>query len=109
MDIVNLSTIIILAAIIFINVFFGYWRSNTRRFSKQWLLAIHIPVPIAIGLRLSFLGWHWVLLPPFVGSFALGQYSGGQLRRIMKKAKGRLTSCLAVDLYRILALRRGES
>ncbi len=97
---VNAAAVPILSSVAFINVFFGYWRSNVRRLSPQWLLAVHIPVPIAIALRLIFLGWSWVLLPAFVAAFAIGQFGGGQIRRLLKKAQVRLTSCLPVDAFR---------
>jgi hypothetical protein len=102
-----MKTVLVLAAILVVNVFFGYWRSNTRRFSGQWILAIHTPVPVAIGLRLLFLGWSWLLPPVFVGAFAIGQYPAGQIRRLLRKRKGNLTSFLAVDIVR--ALPRGSS
>jgi hypothetical protein len=73
---------------------FGYWRVNTRRFSLQWVAAIHIPVPLAIGLRLLLLGWNWILLPVFVADFAAGQYIGGLVREQLSK-QGRInSSCL---------------
>jgi hypothetical protein len=97
---VNAATIPILSSVAFINGFFGYWRSNVRRLSPQWLLAIHIPVPIAIALRLVFLGWSWVLLPAFVAAFAIGQFGGGQVRRLLRRAQVRLTSFLPLDAFR---------
>ena len=65
-----MKTIIILIVIAIINIFFGYWWSNTKKLTLQWIMAIHIPVPIAIVLRLTFLGWNWMLLPGFIGAFA---------------------------------------
>lgn len=99
---IHLSTVlVILGVIAFINVFFGYWRANTRRLSKQWLLAIHIPVPISIILRMSFLGWSWPLLPAFVGAFAIGQFAGGQIRKALKRQKVELTSFMALDFFKV--------
>ena len=97
---VSAATIPILSSVAFINVFFGYWRSNVKRLSPQWLLAVHIPVPIAIALRLVFLGWSWVLLPAFVAAFAIGQFGGGQIRRLLKRAQIHLTSFLPLDAFR---------
>ena len=97
-----MKTIIILIVIAVINIFFGYWRSNTRKLTLQWILAIHIPVPIAIVLRLSFLGWNWMLLPAFIGVFALGQFTGGLLRKVFKKLKVDLTSFLILDAIRVV-------
>ena len=109
MALVGLKTIAVLIVVALINVFFGYWRSNTARFSKEWMLAIHIPVPIAIILRLSFLGWNWLLLPAFVGAFAIGQFAGGQVRRLLQKQRRKLTSFLLLDLFRVPADVRKES
>jgi len=102
-----MKTVLVLAAIVAVNTFFGYWRSNTRRFSKQWILAIHVPVPIAIILRLSFLGWSWLLLPVFVAAFAVGQFAGGQARRLLRKRREDLSSCLPLDVVR--AFNAGSS
>ena len=76
---------LVILFIFLLNVAFGYWRANTRKFSWQWILSIHIPVPIAIGARMLFLGWNWALVPLFVGVFAAGQYSGGKVRRLVSK------------------------
>ncbi len=100
MSSVSAATIPVLSSVALINVFFGYWRSNVKKLSFPWILAVHIPVPISIALRLAFLGWSWLLLPAFVAAFAIGQFSGGQLRRLLKKARVQLTSFLATDVYR---------
>ena len=94
-----MSTIYVCLIIIFINVIFGYWRSNTQKFSFQWLLAIHIPVPLAIILRLTLLGWNWLMLPIFVGAFAAGQFTGGVIRRFLQKKRPALGSFLISDLF----------
>ncbi len=106
---IHISTIIILGAIVLINIFFGYWRANTRRLSRQWLMAIHIPVPIAIILRLVFLGWNWLLLPVFVVAFAVGQVCGGRIRAVLDKKHLRLTSVLPADLFRALSFKAKHS
>ncbi len=106
MSSISVATIPVLSSVAFINVFFGYWRSNVRRLSPQWILAIHIPVPIAIGLRLAFLGWSWALVPAFVVAYAIGQFGGGQMRRLLRRARVRLTSFLVLDLFRASVGRR---
>lgn len=68
-------------------------------------MAIHIPVPIAIILRLVFLGWNWFFLPIFVGAFAIGQFSGGQFRTVLKKQGIPLTSVLIVDVFSALSIK----
>lgn len=71
----------IVAAIVFVlNLPFGYWRSRARRFSAQWILAIHLPVPLVIACRiLSGLGWHFITFPVIFGAFFLGQFVGGKI------------------------------
>ena len=73
--------LVICAAILAINIPFGYWRAGVRKFSWKWFLSVHLPVPIAIFLRLwSGLGWHLLTFPLFVAAFFLGQFAGGKLR-----------------------------
>jgi hypothetical protein len=89
-----------LVSIFLLNILFGYWRSNTKKLSIQWMMSIHVPVPIAIGLRLSLLGWSWPLLPAFVTAFATGQYAGGKIRHYFAGPDTRLTSFLVIDIVR---------
>jgi hypothetical protein len=68
--------------IILLNLPFGYWRSHVEKLSVQWFLAVHLPVPLVIAVRLlSGAGWHAATFPLFVGSFFVGQYLGGKLGR----------------------------
>ena len=101
-----MPTFLVLAGVFIVNIIFGYWRSNTRKLSVQWVLAIHVPVPIAIGLRLAFLGWNWLMLPVFVLDFAAGQYTGGVMRKIFKKKNAQLSSFLFKDIAGVMKARR---
>jgi len=68
-------------AILLVNVPFGFWRAGLRKFSPRWFVAVHAPVPIAIGLRWQAgLGFSWALLPLFVAAFFGGQLLGARLR-----------------------------
>ena len=70
------------AAVLLINLPFGFWRAGVRKFSPAWFVAVHAPVPLAVGLRFaSGLGFQWHTLPLFVGAFFGGQWLGGRLRR----------------------------
>lgn len=98
---------LVLASIFLINIFFGYWRSNTKSLTLQWILAVHIPVPISIGLRLLFLSWNWIMVPIFVAVYFAGQYTGGMTRRsLAKRQPMRLSSCLVMDLVRAIRQRK---
>jgi hypothetical protein len=80
-----LKLLVIAAIIVFLlNVPFGYWRARVRRFSTQWILAIHMPVPFVIGCRLFLgLGWHFITFPVLVGAFVAGQFAGSKLRHLI--------------------------
>ncbi len=69
----------IVAGLVFLlNLPFGYWRARVKRYSRPWFLAIHLPVPGVILLRIfSGLGWYWLTFPVLVGAFFLGQLIGG--------------------------------
>jgi hypothetical protein len=68
--------------VLMLNLPFGYWRAGAKKFSSQWILAIHIPVPLIVALRIySGLGWRLVTFPVLIGAFFLGQFIGGRLRR----------------------------
>ena len=67
-------------AVFLINLPFGYWRAHVPARSRQWFLAIHLPVPFVIALRVfSGLGWQFASFPVLVGAFFLGQFVGGRL------------------------------
>jgi hypothetical protein len=68
-------------AVFLLNVPFGYWRASVPKFSWRWILAIHLPVPLVIGLRIvSGLGWELLSFPVLVGAFFLGQFCGATIR-----------------------------
>lgn len=64
-----------------INLPFGYIRGNTQRFSRKWIMAIHIPVPFVFLMRL-FSGLNYTVIPLLVLSDIAGQIAGGKLRKI---------------------------
>jgi hypothetical protein len=70
------------AAIVFaLNVPFGFWRARSRRFSRQWFLAVHLPVPAIIAFRIfAGLGWHFITFPVLTGAFFFGQTAGSILQ-----------------------------
>lgn len=74
-----MTTINELMLIVFIiNLPFGYMRSKATRFSRQWMMAIHIPVPLVFLLRI-FSGLNWTVIPLLVLSDVAGQLAGGRL------------------------------
>lgn len=68
-------------AIFIVNLPFGYWRANVKKFSRPWFLAVHIPVPIVILIRIfSNIGFALYTYPILVGAFFLGQFFGGKIK-----------------------------
>lgn len=72
--------------VLMLNVPFGYWRAGVRKFSLQWALAIHIPVPFVVLLRVtSGIGYHWTTYPFMIVAFFAGQQLGAATRRIQRQ------------------------
>jgi hypothetical protein len=93
--------ILSVAILVFLlNLPFGYWRANERKLSRRWFLAIHLPVPGVIALRIfSGLGWQLITFPVMIGAFFAGQYAGGLLHQIRKKHPGaQVSACLVWDV-----------
>ncbi len=75
-----MSIIELMLVVFLINLPFGYWRFNAARFSRQWMMAVHIPVPFVFLLRI-FSGFGLSAIPLLMLSFAAGQFAGGKLRK----------------------------
>ena len=73
------------SAVLCLNMPFGFWRAGVRRFSLPWFLAVHVPVPLVVGIRLlAGLGFHLVTFPILLTAFFLGQFLGGKLRALWR-------------------------
>lgn len=95
--------------VFFLNIPFGYWRANVRKFSTQWFLAIHIPVPFIIALRLlSGIGFAWYTYLFLVGAFFLGQQLGSLLMTRIHTNCQQESSCLVMDLIRCARSQTGQ-
>jgi hypothetical protein len=69
-------------AVLLLNLPFGFWRAGTRKLTLPWVMAVHVPVPIVVALRVfSGLGWRFVTFPVLIGAFFTGQFVGGRLRQ----------------------------
>jgi hypothetical protein len=87
--------------ILVFNIPFGYWRANVKRFSLQWYLAIHIPVPFIILLRIyTDVGFGWQTYVYLVVAFFIGQRLGSYIRNKLKK-HFEVSSCLIMDLFKL--------
>ncbi len=85
---------------IILNIPFGYWRANTKRFSIRWFLSIHLPIPFIILIRIySGIGFEIITYPIMISAFLLGQQIGYK-HYIWRKENGYspLSSCLFTDI-----------
>lgn len=86
--------------IIIFNLPFGYWRANVKKFSVQWFLAIHLPIPFIVALRIICeVGFSFISYVFFVVAFFLGHEIGGYIYKVINKGdKG--SGCLVMVIYR---------
>ena len=75
------ARLVIVTCLVFLaNLPFGYWRGRVRRFSLQWFLSVHLPVPFVIALRVfGGVGWHFMTFPLLIGAFFAGQLIGSRV------------------------------
>ncbi|MBI5344986.1 MAG: hypothetical protein HZB83_06595 [Deltaproteobacteria bacterium] len=74
--------VLVLAAFI-LNLPFGYLRGKTKKFSFQWFLYIHLPIP-AIFLMRTFAGIGITFVPVIAIGAVMGQFLGGRLYNNLK-------------------------
>ncbi len=104
-ELATLEKLVVFAVLVIaLNIPFGYWRANSRQFSLGWALAIHLPVPVIIVMRLLF-GFSLYVLPLSALLFFVGQLAGGKLREAIKKRLDTPTSCMVMDLAGLLSGR----
>jgi hypothetical protein len=93
---------LVAAGVFVINVPFGYWRANVRKFSTGWFLAVHGSVPAVAFLRIqSGLGFTVSTVPFMAAAYFSGQVLGSRMfTRRRRHAETPLTSCLIWDLVK---------
>lgn len=90
--------------VLIINVPFGYWRANVKKFSFQWILAIHLPVPLVILLRyVGEIGFAWYTYVVLVTAFFVGQRLGYMLWQRNLEHLQQVSSCMILDLKRVFS------
>ena len=79
--------LVILSVFVFlINLPFGWWRGRVTKFSLQWFLSIHLPVPLVIAVRVfGGLGFELKTYPALVGAYFVGQLLGSRLTRLLAR------------------------
>ncbi len=79
-----LSLIELMLTVLLINIPFGYWRSKADKFSRQWMMAVHLPVPLVFLLRIIS-GFGLTIIPLLMLSFASGQFIGGNIKNVPRQ------------------------
>jgi len=96
--------LIVFCIIVFIlTIPFGYWRANVKRFGILWFLAIHVPIPFIILLRIfSGVGFEFITYPFTIAAFFTGHFIGKKIYSLRKeRGLQPLSSCLVMDLFRV--------
>jgi len=103
-----MKILLVAILIVLLNIPFGYWRANVRKFSFQWVLAVHVPVPFVIALRFLFdIGFALYTYPVLVGAFFIGQLLGKLIYdKFSKRFELSATSCLVMDFYRAFKMEK---
>ena len=83
------------AIVVFIIAFpFGFWRVKTKFRSRDWMLAVHIPVVFIIMLRIFNklhynIGFQWISVLYNVIAFFSAQFLAGFIyKKFIKKNEG---------------------
>lgn len=67
-----------------VNIPLGAWRERCKKFSWQWILAIHASIPLIIALRIG-LKLHPVAIPINIAFAILGQALGAAPEKKRRK------------------------
>jgi len=82
------NLLIVLGLVFILNIPFGYWRQGVKKFSLYWFLAVHLPIPVVVYLRLHFeLGFQWWTYPFMIFAFFMGQWVGARIRKKRDQTK----------------------
>jgi hypothetical protein len=95
-----MKLILVALSVYLLNIPFGYWRENSKKFSLQWVLSIHLPIPVIIVIRIfSGIGFKFVTYPVLVSAFVMGQLTGSRIYKWrVKKENLAISGCLVMDL-----------
>lgn len=91
-----MNLIIVTLLVFIINIPFGFWRASVRKLSVKWFLAIHIPVPFIILLRIyGNIGFAFYTYIFLVGAFFLGQRFGGYVYNKREWLYEKIMTCIS--------------
>ena len=68
-----------------VNIPLGVWRERTKKFSWQWIVAIHASIPLIIALRIG-LHLHLIAIPINIAAAILGQAVGARSEKKKRQA-----------------------
>jgi hypothetical protein len=75
-----MALIIVAMITLILNIPFGYWRTHVRKFSPYWFMAVHLPIPFVVIMRLYFgLGFKVITYLVILPAYFLGQFIGSKL------------------------------
>lgn len=96
-----MKLLIVVVIVLLINIPFGYWRINVKKFSVQWALAIYLPILFIIDLRIySDIGFVLNTYPILIASFFPGQHLGFKIHSKWETPSFEpIKSCLIMDFY----------
>lgn len=90
--------IVTVILVILLNIPFGYWRENVKKFSRQWFLSVHLPVPVIMMFRIQMgIGWDLTTFLILISAYYSGQWVGAKWHRHWKKSMY-VSSCLLRDV-----------
>ncbi len=70
-------------AVFLLNIPFGYFRAKSEKFSRNWFIFVHAPIPFVIAIRLlSGLGFALYTFPIIVSAYFIGQFTGGLILKL---------------------------
>lgn len=78
MDKLQLLLIAVTILTLIINLPFGYFRGNAKKFSAKWFLYIHLPIPAIFVIR-TLAGLGYKAVPVIIAGAVIGQIIGGRL------------------------------
>ncbi|MFQ5354054.1 MAG: hypothetical protein ACE5DR_03815 [Thermodesulfobacteriota bacterium] len=82
----TISLLILITIFAFVlNLPFGYLRGKSRKFSFQWFLYIHLPIPFVIVFRL-LAGFSMKIVPIVLAASILGQVVGARIDRFRSRS-----------------------
>jgi len=103
MEVYYSHVILVAVLTLLINIPFGYWRAKTKKLSKEWFLAVHLPVPFIVFFRILLgVKLNLYTLVVFVISFFIGQRLGILLNNFLRRKLGETSKNLFGDLLRLV-------